>query len=322
MYFSIQVASMKILVPIDGSYHSDNVIDEIIKEPWPEATECTVLTVAEPLHSKIDPIFGSFGQMALEAQKALDSDIQKILSETTSKLEVKFGKSKVISVFREGKAADNILDLARNIHPDLIILGSHGVSGYNDQSFGSVTLTVASQAPCSVRIVNFIPSFSMEKKEKAHQPMEESRYLVAINGSQTAGAAIDAVLSRPWPAESTFQLISIIQEPKSVFHSRFFKDVKIDETHKKLYAAQKAKAEELIKEQANRIEAKIGKGKVTCHVLEGNVRSLILQIAQDWPADMIIMGAHEHDKNLLEHFLGSVAQAVLNNAGCSVEIVR
>ena len=61
---------------------------------------------------------------------------------------------------------------------------------------------------------------------------------------------------------------------------------------------------------------------MTYHVLEGNVRSLILQIAQDWPADLIVLGAHGQDKSIMEHFLGSVARAVVGNAMCSVEIIR
>ncbi len=80
--------------------------------------------------------------------------------------------------------------------------------------------------------------------------------------------------------------------------------------------------EKLLKDNADLIQSKLPKSKVTYHVLEGNVRSLILQLAQDWPADMIIMGAHDRDKDALEHLLGSVAQAVINNAECSVELVR
>ena len=78
----------------------------------------------------------------------------------------------------------------------------------------------------------------------------------------------------------------------------------------------------MVKEVAQKLEDKFGKGKVTFHVLEGNVRSLILQMAQDWPADLIVIGAHGQDKSILEHFLGSVARAVVSNAMCSVEIVR
>jgi nucleotide-binding universal stress UspA family protein len=178
---------MKILLAIDGSVSSDNVVEEVLSQPWPEKSECIVVTVAEPLHNIADAVFGAFGAKALEAQKALDG---------------------------------------------------------------------------------------------------------------------------------------VVPEPRSVMHSRFFKDPQIDKAHQELYAAQRHALEKLVKDSATKIESKLVKNKVTYHVLEGNARSLILQIAQDWPADMIILGAHDRDKDVLEHFLGSVAQAIVNNADCSIEIVR
>ncbi len=313
---------MKILLAVDGSYHSDNAVDEILSQPWTENTECVVVTVAEPLHAKADAFFGGLGQKALEAQKALDTDIKKLLVETTKKLEEKFGKGKVLGNFYEGKAINTILDVAKNCQADLVVMGSHGTSGYNDQSFGSVVMAVANNAPCSVRIVHYMPTSSLEKKQKEKLPMEEARYLVAINASDNSKALIEMIASRPWPEESIFQVVSIVPEPKSVFHSRFFKDPKINKAHAEMYKAQKQAMEKLVKESAAKIESKSKKGGVTYHILEGNVRSLILQLAQDWPADMIILGAHDRDKNVLEHFFGSVAQAVVNNADCSVEIVR
>ena len=320
---------MKILLPIDGSYHSDNAIQTVLTEPWPEGSECYVITVADAMHTGVDAYFGRLGSLALAAQQALDTDIKKLLEEAKEKLETKFGKGKVQANYTESKPSGIggiIVETANNWQADLIVMGSHGTSGWDDQFFGSVTIFVSNHAPCSVRIVHFIPSLSVEKKQKqklaADELLEETRYLVALDGSTNSRLVIDSIMSRPWPPDSQFQLISVVPEPKSVFHSRWFKDVQVDEKHAELYASQKKVCEELVNEYASKLETKASKGKVTHHVLEGNARSLILQIAQDWPADMIILGAHDHDKTILEHFLGSVAQAIVNNADCSIEIVR
>ncbi|CAN5481330.1 hypothetical protein BH11CYA1_BH11CYA1_49290 [soil metagenome] len=117
-------------------------------------------------------------------------------------------------------------------------------------------------------------------------------------------------------------MLSVVAEPKSVFHSRFFEDPKIGAAKQKLYELQKQNLENLVKDAGTKLEAKFCKDKVTYHVLEGNIASLILQIAQDWNADMILLGAHDRDLNVVEHFLGSVAQRVVSNADCSIEIVR
>jgi nucleotide-binding universal stress UspA family protein len=56
-------------------------------------------------------------------------------------------------------------------------------------------------------------------------------------------------------------------------------------------------------------------------VMRGDAKSAILDDAKSWGADLIVMGSH--GRRGLERFLvGSVSEAVLRHAHCSVEIVR
>ena len=47
---------MKILLPIDGSGHSDAVVQELIDRPWPSDTEVRVISVAHPSPEIPDPL--------------------------------------------------------------------------------------------------------------------------------------------------------------------------------------------------------------------------------------------------------------------------
>jgi nucleotide-binding universal stress UspA family protein len=60
---------------------------------------------------------------------------------------------------------------------------------------------------------------------------------------------------------------------------------------------------------------------VTSSVQEGDVRQVILDCAEDWGADLIVVCSHSR-KGLERFLLGSVAEAVARNAHCSVEIIR
>ncbi|GEM_PF-300953 len=312
---------MKILLTIDGSYHSDNAVEMFLTMAWPPDSEVRILTVAPRLHEV--PGLTAINRMSEQAYRALEVDIAKVLQEAKEKISQKFGAARVTTLLKEGPPADVIVQEARTWPADMIVMGSHGTSGYNENWLGGVTTSVVNHAPCSVQVINFINTASIDMKERKKQPPEEERrFLVAVNDSPNSRAVLDEVLSRPWAPNSTFQILSVVREPKSLVHSRFFKDPEIDENHRKVYAAQKAQAEALVTDYAGKLDAKFGKGKVPHHVLEGSVRNLILQIAQDWGADMIILGAHDRDKSILEHFLGSTARAVLNNANCSVELVR
>lgn len=61
--------------------------------------------------------------------------------------------------------------------------------------------------------------------------------------------------------------------------------------------------------------------RVTTSVATGDARSIILQEAAEWHADLIVMGSHGR-KGLERFFLGSVSEAVARYAHCSVQIVR
>jgi len=61
--------------------------------------------------------------------------------------------------------------------------------------------------------------------------------------------------------------------------------------------------------------------KVTGHILPGSPRSVILEEAERWAADLIVVGSHGYGA-WHRFLLGSVSQAIVSHAKCSVEVVR
>jgi nucleotide-binding universal stress UspA family protein len=61
--------------------------------------------------------------------------------------------------------------------------------------------------------------------------------------------------------------------------------------------------------------------KVECTVCKGDAREVILDLAEEWRADLIVLGSRGH--TALEQFLlGSTSDTVMRYAHCSVEIAR
>ena len=60
---------------------------------------------------------------------------------------------------------------------------------------------------------------------------------------------------------------------------------------------------------------------VTVHLEVGDIRERIIDSANDWPADLILIGSHGKDA-VRRFLLGSVAESVARHAKCSVQIVR
>jgi nucleotide-binding universal stress UspA family protein len=78
-------------------------------------------------------------------------------------------------------------------------------------------------------------------------------------------------------------------------------------------------AHELVKSAAHRLRA--AGFDVTASVREGDAKTVILDCAAEWGADLIIVGSHGR-KGVTRFLLGSVSEAVARHAHCSVEIAR
>ena len=64
-----------------------------------------------------------------------------------------------------------------------------------------------------------------------------------------------------------------------------------------------------------------GEFEITTETVEGSPKRVILDEAERWDAELIVVGSHGR-RGLQRFLLGSVSQAVALHAPCSVEIVR
>ncbi len=145
------------------------------------------------------------------------------------------------------------------------------------------------------------------------------KILLATDGSTYSEAAIDEVARRPWPAGSEVKIVSVIEpaippgaEPWAL-PPTYFEEIE-KETHDRALAT--------VEGALSKLRAGADKTlKLTTTVLTGAPKQLILDEAEAWGADLIILGSHGY--GAWERFLlGSISNAVATHAKCSVEIVR
>jgi len=140
------------------------------------------------------------------------------------------------------------------------------------------------------------------------------KVLLAIDGSRYSADAVEAMATRPWPANTTIHVICVaeLDQPLSVTR-REGRTVGIE-----LETLTKA-ARELTDLVVNSLETK---GlSVTPVIPIGDPREAIVNEAKSWGADLIIISAYGHS-GVKRWQLGSVAESVVKYAPCSVEVVR
>jgi nucleotide-binding universal stress UspA family protein len=144
------------------------------------------------------------------------------------------------------------------------------------------------------------------------------KILIALDDSPYSRAALDSVLARPWPKESQFKVLSVI-EP---FHPEFagwqttYTPVAIE-----AQASIHDSATKLVEEAEKSLADTFGATNVSGEVAEGYIKDRILEEAQHWLADLIVVGSHGR-RGFTKFLLGSVSEAIASHANCSVEIVR
>jgi nucleotide-binding universal stress UspA family protein len=145
------------------------------------------------------------------------------------------------------------------------------------------------------------------------------RILLATDGSNCSEAAVYTVAGRPWPEGSELKIISATDIPNMSTTEAW---VLPDSYYTALDGAAKARAEKAVKDAAERIKSGKASGlEVVTEVKDGHAKDVILDEAEQWGADLIVLGSHGYGG--LERFLlGSVSHAVATHAHCSVEIVR
>ncbi|MDX2023747.1 MAG: universal stress protein [Deltaproteobacteria bacterium] len=88
---------------------------------------------------------------SLSALDQVRAQMQQLLQEQASK----FGATPVL---KEGPAAHSLAEVAREKDAGLVVVGTHGRTGFGRFALGSVAETVVETAPCSVLVVRTTPT--------------------------------------------------------------------------------------------------------------------------------------------------------------------
>lgn len=143
------------------------------------------------------------------------------------------------------------------------------------------------------------------------------KILLAIDGSPCSDAAVEEVARRPWPEGSSVKVLTSLETPMPPTPESWALPLNY---FQELDAALRQQGENIV----NRAIEKLKSNKtfsVDAVLVPGSPRPVILDEAESWGADLVVLGSHGYGplKRLL---LGSVSQAVVSHAKCSVEVVR
>ncbi len=210
---------------------------------------------------------------------------------------------------REASVAPSILELARSLPADLVVMGTHGLSGFERLMLGSVAEKVLRHASCPVLTV----------PQRTHKPDPEPR-----------AAGYERILCPVDFGASSLRALRVAMFLAADFGSRVIllhvmeglpDDRSRDWSHWTVPEYRNALEEDARERLHGILDPDERRGLCVQEVVaSGKAYSEILRIAEERSCSLVVMGTH--GASLGNALFGSTAQHVVRAAACPVLTVR
>lgn len=149
---------MKIIIAVDDSPSSGELIRSVMGRKWPADVNFKILTVLEPTCvSYADLSVSEYAHTASEIYTKRKAAARHHCEAMRHKLEEAVSSASVHFEVREGAPWAEIVSAAVEWSADKILIGAHSKDVCPHNMIGSVSRTVANHAPCSVEVVSTAP---------------------------------------------------------------------------------------------------------------------------------------------------------------------
>lgn len=292
----------KILVPLDGSELAERALKPALEIARAAAGEITLLTV--PVYRQV-LVPGPTGYGLVIPDQMLDMQYEEA-SQYLTTIQGSLDQSLVRSAqIVRGDVAGAIVDFAAEQGVELIVMTTHGYSGFTRWMLGSITERVLRKAPCPVMVVRC-----------ADFP---KHIVITLDGSELAEQALEPglALARAFGARVTLFRVEPDDDLGSLELSL-------------LYAAGTDLGRELNRECDERLEYYLeclaekhrsADLQIETLVVKGEPAREILQFTESGQVDLLAMATHGHT-GLRRWVYGSITGKCLHNSACAMLIVR
>jgi nucleotide-binding universal stress UspA family protein len=270
----------RILIPVDFSETALLALDHATFMAKLFKAEIILIHVVEKFSFKIDI-------RKKNDDAADDREIRARLSELADGVKHQTGGTVQI-LMKAGKIAKKIVEAANETQADIIILGTHGVSGFEEFFMGSNAFRVVTEAQCPVMSV------------QVHSTKVGFNHIVLpIDNSAASRQKVRYAVELAKHYNSTIHIAGII--------TLDYKDIR------KKFMAKLKQVEDYISKHGISHTTEILKGE--------NIATLTLKHAEKLNADLIVIMTEQEDE-LTGLLMGTFAQQVVNHSKIPVMTVK
>ena len=294
------IAITRILCPIDFSETSQHALDHAAAiAGWYEA-RLTVLYV-----------FASLPAMDLPPLALEDADRERLRQEMRqATARVPGGVPLDLRIEEAAYVHEEILAQTQGIGADLLVLGTHGRSGFQRLFLGSITEKVIRKATCPALVV---PPRAPDAAPG--MPVQFRRILCPVDFSESSLQALAYALRMAEEADAHLTALHVIDMPAVTSEEPAAFEADLDRIRQASAAEASRRLHDLVPDRARTFCT------VETTIVEGRAYAAILRLAVEQQSDLIVMGVR--GRAAIDRLLfGSTTHHVIRAAACPVLIVR
>ncbi len=287
---------MKVLAAIDGSSFSNFVVRELCLRRWPDDSIVRLITV-------LDSNAGQYSDAYQGAEQCLESIFSQLSQIHTN---IKF----IPEIHYGHDAGKTLIQLANDWHAELFIVAAHEKGNLHRFLLGSVSECVLDHGMIPVIVA---------KEEPLTAQHDTVNILLPTDNSVFSVEAMEWFLRQGWTKPVNLKLMTVLPS----LSEKYSTEEDTEKAMEMLSHQQKLKDEVIASFQqwGAHFQKHSAPASVHFQIREGIPQDEIILEAQEWSANLIVMGSHGRT-GLKGYLIGSVARAVSHKAPCSVEIVR
>lgn len=297
---------MRILLAVDGSLSADRARDLVAALPWSEGGRVRIVSVAP---TGADFVGLPWAIDATPDADEFETEIMRVHRDAleTAEREIRSARSDLIiePVLLRGRAASLIVEEAREMAAELVVVGHRGHGRWESILLGSVSAEVVDHAPCPVLVA----------RSERLGPV-----VLADDGSVHARAAESVVIDWPLFAGLPITVVTVAEDgfPYAVAVAPLVYTDAIEGLVQGTTAQRRSTEAEC---EAAAFRLRRAGLDATAEVRDGDPAHQIIASAREHRAGLIVVGTRGQT-GLRRLILGSVARNVLLHAPCSVLVIR
>lgn len=293
----------RILCPTDFSDISRHALEHaVVIGRWYES-QITGLHVGNPMI-----VLGTFAPVPPAASEIIpaESNQQRLEEQLRASLAPATAAGlRTDVIIDQGNPARCILDHARTLPADLIVIGTHGQSGFERLVLGSVAERVLRKATC--------PVMTIPPHAAGPSRLPYTHILCAVDFSDSSTVGLEFAFSLAQESNARLTLLHVFEWPSDEASAR--RVLETSEFHRQWEAETKQRLEGLIPAAVRNWCDPASK------LAFGKAYQQILQLAANEQVDLIVMGVRGRNPVDLMLF-GSTTNQVVRQAACPVLTLR